>query len=555
MIPRKMKNAQRSQEIINVLLKNGFSHVLFRLGLIDRKLTAHDKEADLNLYHVGKKLCNALEELGPAFVKLGQIASGRRDLIPMEIASELEKLQDHVKPFPFEQVREIVEMQLGGTLEELFKEFEEEPLASASIGQVHRARLQTGEMVAVKVQRPNIQQQINTDLSILHDLAGFLEKNTNWAKTYRLRDLIYDFSHSLREELDYQLEARNADRIAHQFEDQPEIRTPRVFDDYSTRTVLTNELITGIKVSDIKRLNAVGYDRELLAERIADSMLTQVLEHGFFHGDPHPGNIFITPGNVVNYLDFGMVGMLSKEMTYHFVSLMLALRKGDIDRLIDIFDAMDILSEETNRDALYRDLQVIERKYYETSLDDLQIGDVFMEIFSIAYQHRIRLPNEIAILAKVILTLEGVLSSLDPSLSIMEAIEPYSRRLVLKRFDPRELLEDGWHMLLKNAEIAAELPSDIKKAVKTVQKGKIDLNVNLMESHVVFRRFDKIANRLSFSIVLLAFSILMVGLIVGSAIAGQTAMFFRLPLIEVGAVIALLMVAYLFFSIIRSGRI
>lgn len=555
MIPRKMKNAQRSQEIINVLLKNGFSHVLFRLGLIDRKLTTHDKEADLNLYHVGKKLRNALEELGPAFVKLGQIASGRRDLVPMEIAAELETLQDHVKAFPFSEVRKTIEQQLGGTLEELFQEFEEEPLASASIGQVHKARLITGEMAAVKVQRPHIQRQINTDLAILHDLAGLFEKNMEWARTYRLRDLIQEFSHSLREELDYQLEARNTERIARQFENTPEIRVPRVYEDYSTGTVLTNELITGIKVSKVEQLDAEGYDRKLIADRIADSMLTQVLEHGFFHGDPHPGNIFIAPGNVVFYLDFGMVGLLSKEMTYHFVSLMLALRKGDIEKVIDVFYSMDILSDETNTEALYRDLQVIERKYYETSLNDLQIGDVFMEIFNVAYRHRIRLPNEIAILSKVILTLEGVLRNLDPSISIMKAIEPYSKRLVLKRFDPRELLDNGWHTLLKNAEIAAELPEDLRKAIRTVQKGKVDLNVNLQESQVVFRRFDKIANRLSFSIVLLAFSILMVGLIVGSAIAGQTAMFFRLPLIEVGAVIAILMVAYLFFSIIRSGRI
>ncbi|WP_342536564.1 AarF/UbiB family protein [Sporosarcina sp. FSL K6-3508] len=555
MLKRKMKNAQRSQEILNVFLKNGFSHVLFRLGITDRKFSATDEEADLNLYHVGKKLRIALEQLGPTFVKLGQIASGRRDLVPEEIAVELEQLQDHVEAFPFVEVREIIEHQLAGTMEEFFQEFDEEPLASASIGQVHRARLISGELVAVKVQRPNIQRQVETDLAILHDLASFLEKNMAWAKTYRLRDLIYEFSHSLREELDYQLEARNSERVARQFTKVPEIQIPYVYDEYSTRTVLTTELITGIKVSNTKQLDAEGYDRQLLAERIADSMLSQVMEHGFFHGDPHPGNIFVTSGNVIYFIDFGMVGQLSKEMTYHFISLMFALRKGNIERLIDVFSDMDILDENTNIAALYRDLQIIQRKYYEASLNDLKLGDVFMEVFSIAYRYRIRLPNEIAILSKVILTLEGVLSKLDPSFSIMKAIEPYGKKMMLRQFDPRYLVENSWHSLVKNAEIIAELPSDIKKAVKTIQKGKVDLDVGLKESTIIFRRFDKIANRLSFSIVLLAFSILMVGLIIGSAIAGQTAMFFRLPLIEVGALIATLLFAYLLFSIVRSGRI
>lgn len=555
MLKRKVKNAQRSQEIINVFLKNGFSHILFRLGLTDRKFSSVDEEADLNLYHVGKKLRTALEQLGPAFVKLGQIASGRRDLVPAEIAEELEKLQDHVEAFPFEEVRSIIEQQLEGTLEELFQEFDEEPLASASIGQVHKARLISGDLVAVKVQRPNIQRQVETDLAILHDLAGFLEKNMDWAKAYHLRDLIYEFSHSLREELDYQLEARNAERIARQFKKAPEIQVPYVYDEYSTRVLLTTELITGIKVNNTTQLDAEGYDRQIIARRIADTMLSQVMEHGFFHGDPHPGNIFITPGNTVCFIDFGMIGQLSKETTYHFISLMLALQKGNIDRLIEVFEAMDILDDDTNTDALYRDLQIIQRKYYETTLTDLKLGDVFMEIFSIAYRYRIRLPNEIAIVSKVILTLEGVLGTLDPEFSIMKAIEPYSKKVFLKQFDPRNLFENGWHTLAKNAEIAAELPTDIKKAIKTIQKGKVDLDIGLKETNVIFRRFDKIANRLSFSIILLAFSILMVGLIVGSAISGETAMFFRLPLIEVGSIIATLMFAYLLFSIVRSGRI
>lgn len=555
MIKRRMKNAQRSQEIFNVFFKNGFSHILFRLGLTDRKFSSDDEQSDINLYHVGKKLRIALEQLGPTFVKLGQIASGRRDLVPVEIASELELLQDDVVTFPFETVREIIEHELGGSIEELFLEFNQEPLASGSIGQVHTARLLDGEHVAVKIQRPNIQQQVNTDLAILHDLASFLEKTMDWARTYHLKDLIFEFSNSLREEMDYLLEGRNAERIAEQFKDNPTIQVPVVYDEYSTRVVLTAQLIKGIKVGNIKELEKEGYDRKLIAERIADSMLSQVMEHGFFHGDPHPGNIFITAGNTVHYLDFGMVGQLSKDMSYHFVSLLIALQKGNITRLIDVFESMNILNEHTQTDALYRDLQIIQRKYYEASLTDLKLGDVFMEIFSIAYRHSIRLPNEIAILIKVILTLEGVLRKLDPTFSIMKAIEPYGKKMIWRRYDPRYLVENSWHALVKNAEILAELPNDMKKAIRTVQKGKVEMDIGLKQTNIIFRRLDIIANRLSLSIILLAFSILMVGLIIGSAIAGQTALFVKLPLIEVGAVIATLMFIYILYSIVRSGRI
>lgn len=538
-----------------MFFKNGFSHILFRLGLTDRKFSSDDEQSDINLYHVGKKLRIALEQLGPTFVKLGQIASGRRDLVPVEIASELELLQDDVVTFPFETVREIIEHELGGSIEELFLEFNQEPLASGSIGQVHTARLLDGEHVAVKIQRPNIQQQVNTDLAILHDLASFLEKTMDWARTYHLKDLIFEFSNSLREEMDYLLEGRNAERIAEQFKDNPTIQVPVVYDEYSTRVVLTAQLIKGIKVGNIKELEKEGYDRKLIAERIADSMLSQVMEHGFFHGDPHPGNIFITAGNTVHYLDFGMVGQLSKDMSYHFVSLLIALQKGNITRLIDVFESMNILNEHTQTDALYRDLQIIQRKYYEASLTDLKLGDVFMEIFSIAYRHSIRLPNEIAILIKVILTLEGVLRKLDPTFSIMKAIEPYGKKMIWRRYDPRYLVENSWHALVKNAEILAELPNDMKKAIRTVQKGKVEMDIGLKQTNIIFRRLDIIANRLSLSIILLAFSILMVGLIIGSAIAGQTALFVKLPLIEVGAVIATLMFIYILYSIVRSGRI
>lgn len=327
----KIRHTKRFKEIIHAFLRNGLSRYLFRLGLISRRDSKNDT-SDMNLQEIGEKLRQALQELGPTFIKLGQIASSRRDLVPPMIAFELEKLLDHVTPVPFEQIREIVQFELDGPLEEFFSEFSEEPLATASIGQVHVARLHSGETVAVKVQRPDIRPTMETDLAILSDLAKFLEEKADWARTYRLRDMFVEFSRSLHNELDYRVEGRNSERIAKQFENEPTVVIPKVYWDFSTDKVLTMDKIEGIKANDLDKLDEGGYDRKLVARRIFDSMLHQILDDGFFHGDPHPGNIFILPDNVVSFLDFGMVGKLDNKLKEQFAPLsficVIETRKG-----------------------------------------------------------------------------------------------------------------------------------------------------------------------------------------------------------------------------------
>lgn len=553
MLKIRIRHTKRFQEIINVFLRNGFSHFLFRLGLTNRA-SSTDSGSEMNMQDAGVKLRHALQELGPTFIKLGQIASSRRDLVPPEIAFELEKLQDHVASFPFSKVREIVEAELEEPLERLFSHFEEEPLASASIGQVHIAHLPSGEKVAVKVQRPDIRPNVETDLSILSDLARFLEDNTDWAKTYHLRDMIIEFSRSLEDELDYRVEGCNSERIAKQFEEDPYVHIPQIFWDFSTDKVLTMEMVHGVKVNDLEKLDTGGYDRKLIARRIVDSMFHQILDEGFFHGDPHPGNIYILPENVVSYLDFGMVGRLDNELKYHFATLLIHLRDGSTEDMIDTFSAMGILSENTDMRAFTRDVDDLQTRYYDVSLNEVSLGSIFVELFQVAYRHHIIIPSEISILGKAILTLEGLIAKLDPELSIMEAVEPFGKRLMWERYNPKNLLENSWKDFVENIEILTNLPKDLKAITTTIRKGKLQLDINVQQVQVFLGRLDRISNRLSFSIILLSFSILMVGLIIGSAIAGQTNLLWQFPIIEAGSIIASLMFLFLIYTIIRSGR-
>lgn len=549
----RIRHTKRYKEIINAFLRNGLSHFLFRLGLTKRD--AKHEGQEMNLQDIGVKLRESLQELGPTFIKLGQIASSRRDLIPPTITLELEKLQDHVNPVPFEDIRKIIEVELQGPLADFFSDISEQPLAAASIGQVHAATLHSGEQVAVKVQRPDIRPTMETDLAILDDLAGFLESKTEWAKTYRLRQMIVEFSKSLQDELDYRVEGRNCERIGQQFEEQREIVVPKVYWDFSTDKVLTTERIQGIKANDLKELTAGGYDRKLVARRIVDSMLHQILEEGFFHGDPHPGNIFVLPDNIVSYLDFGMVGRLDSKTRYHFAPLILHLRNQNTEGIIDILAEMGILSDETDVFAFSREMNELQSKYYDVPLDELSLGTVFIELFQAARRHHIFVPTEIAVLGKSILTLEGLISKLDPDLNIMEAVEPFGKRLMWKRYNPKNVIEKSWVGFIENFGIISHFPKDLKAVATAIRKGRLQLDFNAPQFQKYLHMLDRISNRLSFSIALLSFSILLGAMIIGTAITGKTNVLLEFPIIEAGAIIAMLMFLFLIFTIIRSGRL
>src|SRR5699024_8070509 len=353
---------------------------------------------------------------------------------------------------------------------------------------------------------------------------------------------------------DYLLEGRNGERIAEQFEDNEHIHVPKIFWDYTTDKVLTMEMIHGIKVNKYEELEELNYDKKLIASRIADAMLHQILDAGFFHGDPHPGNIYVLPDNRVAFLDFGMVGQLSNDLKYYFSSLVISLQSGDTDGMLNTFNDWGLLDNVDNINALRRDMDALQLKYYDVPILHISLAGVMIEVFSIDYKHHIEIPTDIAVLGKTILTLEIILENLDTELSIMDAVEPYGKRLLLKRYNPLRIARKSWRSLLENITIISELPRDLKDISTAMKRGKLQFDINIFEIQYILNKLDRIANRISFSVILLAFSILMMGLITGASIVGETTVLWRLPVIEVGFVIATLMFLFMVFVIIRSGR-
>jgi ubiquinone biosynthesis protein len=557
MIGKRMRHMSRYRDIAVALLRHGFEIVVEEIGFsqllsLPQRLRVDKKER--NEKTIGERIRLVLEELGPTFVKLGQLASTRPDLIPEQIIRELEKLQDQVPPFSFTDVRRIIEEELGEELDHIFHSFEEVPLAAASIGQVHRAVLHSGEKVAVKIQRPHIASIMETDLEILQDLTVLAERRLAWAAQYQMRDILDELSKSLRLELDYTVEARNAEKFSKQFQSDPTIYVPKVFWDYSTKKVLTMEYVEGVKLGELERLKQRGYNLKILAERLAKGMFQQIFMKGFFHGDPHPGNVLALPGNVIAFIDFGMVGRITSEMKYHLSSFMIALMRQSTDGIMKTIGDMGLVPDGVDVSQLREDIEKLREKYYHIPLSQVSLGEAVQDLLHVAFRHSIRIPSDLTLLGKALLTMEGVVEKLDPDFSITDIAEPFGRQLLKERLRPKNVAEMAWKRLSDYGELFVDLPKNVKELTRLMKQGKVRLEIGIPDLDFLLRKLDQISNRLSFSIVLLSFSIIMVGIIIGSSMGRQSTLLWKIPAIEIGFFVATLMFCWLLYSIFRSGK-
>lgn len=556
MIRKRIRHMSRYREVAAVLAKNGFRFFLVETGLsnllpFSRRFASVSEMGET--ISIGQRIRQVIEELGPTFIKIGQIASTRPDVVPLGIIAELEKLQDNVSSFPFSDVRKIIQEELGAQIEEVFTDFEETPLAAASIGQVHRAVLITGETVAVKIQRPNIAAIIATDLEILMDIAGLAEQRFDWAERYQAKEIIDEFAKTLRAELDYRAEGRNVEKMARQFSDDFKIRIPKIYQDYSAEKVLTMEYIQGIKLSQTDRLIESGYDTDEIARQIAKAIFHQILIEGFFHGDPHPGNILVLPDQVIAFLDFGMVGRLTSPMKRHFASLVIGMIRKDTDGMIRAVLDMGIIPGDINMSRLRKDVDILKDKYLDIPLSEVSLGQAVNELFTVAFHHRIKMPVDFTLLGKSLLTLEGSVEKLAPDLSIMDIARPFGYKLLKDRYRIHSITKTASEKINEYIDILLDLPKLINEMTHHLKKGNIGVKVRIAEIDLVLKKLDRISNQLSFSVVLLAFSILMMGIIVASAL-GEQLFIWRFSAIDLGLALASFMFVWLLFSILRSGR-
>ncbi|WP_434620121.1 ABC1 kinase family protein [Arthrobacter sp. A5] len=437
----------------------------------------------------------ALEELGPVFVKLGQTLSTRPDLVPPAYQLELAKLQDSAPAVSADVIEDLIRQELGKGTAELFAVFDRVPLASASIGQAHAASLADGSELVVKVRRPGVVVQVEEDLEILQNLAVQAGRHWEAAADYDLPGIASEFAQTLRAELDYLQEGRNAERFARNFADDAGINIPAIFWDTTTTRVLTMERIRGIKVNDLPALDAAGIDRRELATRAAGTAAKMIFDDGFFHADPHPGNLFIRPGGTIGLIDFGMVGNVDAELREQLGNLLEALVSKDADKVANALQAMTARRSATDPALLKADLIPVIRLYADCGLAEIPVGRVITEALAILRRHHLQLPREMALLMKMIVMTEGMGVLLDPGFKLAEALEPHIQRLALERFSPAALARRLGMAGSEAVQLGLELPQQLRRFFSLVDRTGVEVHLRAAELEPLVARLERMGNR------------------------------------------------------------
>ncbi len=456
----------------------------------------------------------ALGELGATFIKLGQMLSTRADLLPPDLVAELSKLQDAAPPVPFPDIERVVSEEMRTLGVEPFLSFERSPIASASIGQVHAAVLLDGTPVVVKVRRPGVVEQVERDLEILRGIVEWMQVHTSLGRDYELRELAEEFAYTIRGELDYVREAQNATRLRRAFAGDRRVWVPRVYEEYSTGRILTEERVSGIKISDLATLDRLGISRRTVAENAVQIFLREVLEFGFFHADPHPGNFFVQPDGSLAIVDFGMVGRINEETHRHLLAAVQAAARQDADELAEAMYALGVAGRRAPRAAFQRDLDHLMGSFAGRTLRDLSAASVTGEIVRIAFRHKLQLPSGLALLLRVVNMSEGIGLSLDPEFRYLEFAGPVFERAWRRRCGLGAVTMRAGRAASDAAELGLDLPRRVTRLLARVERGEIELNVAHQGIEKLTREFQRMTNRLALSVILGA-SVVAFGLAVG----------------------------------------
>ncbi len=560
MVINKRKSISRYKQIITVFTKHGFGLLMDQLGIfrylkIRKKISNTDLKSRSSGLSTGERLRMCLEELGPTFIKIGQILSTRQDILPVDIVEELKKLQDSVPPISFSEVRTVIENEFEDTLENIYQEFEEKPVAAASISQVHRARLNSGKLVAVKVQRPGIEKNINLDLAILKDLAGFIDNHTKYGKLYDCSGMVQEFENIIKNELDFTKEGENAETFKKNFTHDEGIRVPNIKWIYTTKCILTMEYIEGIRVDDNYELDLAGIDKKMLAKRLATSICNQILRDGFFHADPHPGNIRVLPDGTIVFLDLGMVGYLNETRKKMMSDFLIGVASRNSRLVVKSIIDMESTTNRSNMKKFEKDVDAIIDKYLTMPWNEIKIQDLLYETFNMAFLYNLKIPREFVLLSKTLGTLQGLLEKLAPDLNTIVVAKPIAKKLMQQSFSAKEISNEIKKSLWSYKELFKEFPSVMLNFLSKMEDEDFTVRLQIKEIGSIQKRFERALNRMSFSMVLLAVSIIIAGIIIGSGLsarAGSEIYILNLTILKAGLMIAAIIIIGLIASIFRS---
>ncbi len=499
------KHLRRYRQVVSVLTKYGFGEFFRQIRIwqyinIEKRLLHRQREfAHLTTAH---RMRLALEELGPTFVKLGQMLSTRPDILPQNFIQELENLQSRVAPIPTEVAKQVIELELKRPIPEIFSSFDDQPLAAASLAQVHCATIK-GDKVVIKIQRPHIEDIIEVDLDIMHNLALLMERYLRGLYVINPVGLVREFSDNIRREIDFRVEANNMKRFAHNFSSTPWLHVPRIYlENCCTQRLLIMEYINGISISDIEKLKREGFDLKLISRRGAEIGFRSALEYGFFHADPHPGNLVILPGNVFCLLDYGMMGTLSVRYRERLGKLLFFMSENDEKRtaraLLSLIESTEVIDAEN----LEIDVANIIQEYGHLALRDIRLGNMFFKILRLLRQHRARFPTHMLWLLKTMATLEDVSRRMDADFELLESAKPYARRLILKDLNPVHQARELYLSAMDSINFLKDLPYDASIVLDQLKKGRVKIEFEHVGLDPMRKTLEHISHHLALTLLI-----------------------------------------------------
>jgi ubiquinone biosynthesis protein len=543
----------RISEIAQVAVRHGFGYFLHRNRLSDLVPGDGRPSVDELPSERGRHLRELLDELGPTFVKFGQLLSMRPDVLPPDIIAELRGLQDDVSPFPYEQVEEVILADLGQPVERVFREFDPVPMAAASIGQVHRATLPNGRDVVVKVQRPGAPRQIEADLNLMYQAARLARERVRALDFIDAEGLVDEFARSIRQELDYRGEARNAETFRKNFAGHPHVRIPRVYWSYTRPRVLTLEFMDGTQLADLELLGWTVEERHRLAEVLTEAWMTMIFRHGFFHGDPHPANVLVFAPDRIGLVDFGLAGRLTDEDVSKATGLFIDVTNENIEALPKRLGELGVRYPKEREEEFVAELRELFYRYYGASLAEIDPQQVIREVFSMIYRMNLRLPTRFVLLDKAVATLGSVGIELSPDFNVFEVAKPYARNLMLARYTPARVASRARREAWNLARVASDLPYQVHDTLEQVRDGQIEVGF-------VHKGLDEFMGKLD-----VAFNRLVIALVVASGLIGSSMLGIFAEngpeilglhvLAVIGFVVSGLLGLWLLWGVIRSGRL